>query len=220
MDVPYQFALASDHWVQALPTQTREAFVAAIRARPYPAGAEIFAQGDAAVAYYGILSGEARFTKITADGRQSTLAQLGPGEWFGELSFLDEAPRMHDAHAAGGCVLAVVAAGDMRRLLARHGSLKDGLIKQLARHTRQLYAAVDDLLLMTPDRLLAKRITERMAGGTTEILMKQDDLAGLIGVSRQSMNRTLRLWEDAGLIRRAYGKIIILDRQAIAARAA
>ena len=220
MDVPHQLALAADPWVRALPPSTREAFIAAIRARAYEDGAEIFAQGDRAVAYYGILSGEARFTKITADGRQSTLAQLGPGEWFGELSFLDDAPRMHDAHSAGGCVLAVVAARDMRRLLASHESLKEGLIKQLARHTRQLYAAVDDLLLMTPDRLLAKRITERMAGGTTEILMKQDDLAGLIGVSRQSMNRTLRLWEGAGLIRRAYGKIIVLDPDAIAARAA
>ena len=127
---------------------------------------------------------------------------------------------MHDAHSAGGCVLAVVNARDMRRLLIQHDSLKEGLIKQLARHTRQLYEAVDDLLLMTPDRLLAKRIAERMAGGAAEIKMKQDDLAGLVGVSRQSINRTLRLWEDRGLIQRAYGKIIILDPAAIAARAA
>ena len=158
MDAPHQLALANDLWVQALPTPTREAFIAAIRACTYRSGAEIFAQGDAAIAYYGILSGEVRFTKITADGRQSTLAQLGPGEWFGELSFLDDAPRMHDAHSAGGSMLAVIAARDMRRLLDQHDSLKEGLIKQLARHTRQLYAAVDDLLLMTPDRLLAKRI--------------------------------------------------------------
>lgn len=220
MDVPHQLALADDPWVQNLPGPAREAFVAAIRARHYPDGAKIFSQGDDAVAYYGLLQGEARFTKITADGRQSTLAQLGRGEWFGELSFLDDAPRMHDAHSAGGCVLAVVSARDMRRLLIQHDSLKEGLIKQLARHTRQLYEAVDDLLLMTPDRLLAKRIAERMAGGAAEIKMKQDDLAGLVGVSRQSINRTLRLWEDRGLIRRAYGKIIILDPAAIAARAA
>ena len=70
MDLPYQLALAKDPWVQALPPSTREAFIAAIRPKPYSEGAEIFAQGDAAVAYYGILSGEARFTKVTADGRQ------------------------------------------------------------------------------------------------------------------------------------------------------
>ena len=50
-----------------------------------------------------------------------------------------------------------------------------------------------------------------MTGGATEILMKQEDLAGLIGVSRQSMNRTLRLWEGKGLIRRAYGRIKVLN---------
>lgn len=211
--------LHSDPWLSSLSSHVRTAFVAAVRIKRYGAEAVIFNEGDGPTAYYGILSGEVRFSKITYDGKQSTLARLTAPRWFGELSFLDGGPRTHNAHTVGATSLAVVAKSDMQRLLADHTEIYAGFVQHLSRHTRLLYAAVDDLLLMSPERLLAKKLIEQLAisgsGAGADIDINQEELARLVGVSRQSINRTLRIWEGNGYIQRGYRKIRIEQEQAI-----
>ncbi|MEM7547400.1 MAG: Crp/Fnr family transcriptional regulator [Pseudomonadota bacterium] len=206
--------LAANQWLTSLPEDARAACIAAVRVVKMPANSVIFAEGDAPTGYFGILAGEVRFCKFTAGGRQSTLARLGPPRWFGELSFLDGGPRIHDALAVTPITLAKISAPDMGGLMTAYPAIQQGLIAQLARHTRQLYDAVDDLLLMSPERWLAKRLLEA-AGTAAKVDINQEELARLVGVSRQSINRILRLWEEAGHINRGYGRITICARAAL-----
>ena len=209
-------ALSANPFVMALPEAAQAAWMGAARIRKYPADTPLFREGDAANGYFGLLSGEVRFSKVTRDGRQSTLAVIGPPRWFGELSFLDGQPRMHDAHSTCDVTLAVIPAPEMPRLLAAHDAIRAGLVAQLARHTRLLYAAVDDLLLMSPERLMAKKLIERAGPGSAghrgplTVKLSQEGLAALVGISRQSVNRTLRIWEGKGYVIRDYGKIIVI----------
>ncbi len=221
MDSPLSYRLSADPWVSSLEPTARSVIISEARPRLYPSGSLVYAQDEDAEGFYGIIGGELRFTRTSSDGRRTTLVQVGAGTWVGELAFLDWAPRMHDAHAVGDTLLAVIPAPKMRQLVSQHPGLRDGLVKLLASHTRRLYAAVDELLFMTPERLLAIRLCERLGeGGSSTISMSQEDIAGLIGISRQSANRILKKLETAGIIKRQYRGFEIVDKDALEARAA
>ncbi|WP_018996101.1 Crp/Fnr family transcriptional regulator [Hirschia maritima] len=217
MDLDIDVLLKNDTWLANIPTKVRAEFVSNIRVKNVAPETIIFSEGDEPTAFLGLLSGEVGIRKYTFDGDESLLTKLTPVHWFGEMSFLDGQPRTHTAIALSEVTLAMVNRTDVQRMLKDHSSLFQAFVMQLCHHTRLLYSAVDDFMLMSPERLLAKRMLELLQQSKHDqsVECSQDELARLVGVSRQSINRTLSRWESRGLIERGYGKINVLSKQAI-----
>lgn len=209
--------LEKDELLGSLGEVIKQAIISVIQMRFVNANALIFAEGDAPEAYYCLLEGEILISKIMLDGAEGQIARLSPPYWFGEMSFLDGQPRTHNAYAAMNVRLAVIPKSEMINLQRNYPDFREALILQLCQHTRALYAAVDNFLLLSPEQLLAKNLVDRIlkTGDRNEILLTQDELGRMIGVSRQSVNRILRKWEEKRMISREYSKLVVLDFNAI-----
>jgi len=101
----------------------------------FPAGRPIARQGEVGTGFFLIVSGTAR---VTRDGK--TLATLGPGEFFGELSLLDQMPRVATvtADGPGSTVCLAIASWDFERLLEEQPRVAIALLKGVARRLRDV----------------------------------------------------------------------------------
>ena len=167
----------------------------------------LFAAGDAGSALYLVLNGWLKLTRPGGSGRDIVLELAGPGSVFGELAVLCDRPRAADAVAISACrVLAI----DGRALLAALRAHPDALLavvrllgERLARTTAQM----EDGLIPAEPRLartllrlaaLDPRVTSQ--GALIDLGLSQSDLGELTGLARESINKLLRGWRDAGWI--------------------
>jgi len=140
---------------------------------------------------------------------------------------IDGLPRTHDNHAHGDSSLLFVSRASFRGLLDRHPALCEALLKQLCHRVRLLFAAVEDVSMLTLDVRLARQLgaLARSYGEASEagtrigIKLHQEALAQLLGVSRQRINQELRALERDGVIAQAAGYITLIDRDGLQRRA-
>lgn len=203
--------LEKDPWLNSLSNDAKSAVLSAIRVAEFKKGKVIFSEGEEAAAFFAIIAGKISINNVSVEGEQSTLTHLSAPYWFGEMSFLDNLPRTHNAVAVSDVTLGMIPKSEMISLMDNHLDFYKALVGQLCRHTRQVFTAIDDILLMSPERLLAKRILDQLATDTDdqEVRLSQDSLARLTGISRQSVNRILKVWEGRGVLQRGYGKLHI-----------
>ncbi|HSV34441.1 MAG TPA: cyclic nucleotide-binding domain-containing protein, partial [Ramlibacter sp.] len=142
--------LSANPWFGALPLRTRRAVLAASELQRLRPGAMLFRQGDAvapgAGAFYGLLRGRIKISSLREDGKEAILVVLEPGNWFGEISLIDQLPRTHDATALGEAeVLALPRSGF--NALMKQGVFAQAICRMLAARTRSLYGMVEDATL-------------------------------------------------------------------------
>lgn len=106
---------------------------ALLHEREYAAGEVVFDQGEEAQALYIVLSGKVLIGHQNATGMHR-VAELGPGQFFGDMALLDNSPRSAQARAAENCVLAALFREDFLGLLETHAAIASKLSLQLARH--------------------------------------------------------------------------------------
>ena len=86
----------------------------------------------------------------------------------------------------------------------------------LCEHCRQAFAAVDDFLLLSPEQRLGKHIiTELDSLESNRVMISQQELGALIGISRQSTNKILKSWENKGWIKRVYRGIEVVEYKSL-----
>ena len=191
---------------------------AELRPRRYAAGAVIFQRGDAGDALYVVVAGEVAIVLSTPDGKELTLALLGPGDAFGELALLDGAPRSADAVARTAARLLLLSrAAALRRLAARPEAALSAMaaLSRLVRRTNRL---VYDLAFLEVRARLARVLWEQAEargepgpGGLVALpRLTQSELAALTGVTRESVNKWLGRFAKLGVLRRA-GRRLLVD---------
>src|SRR5919108_3185021 len=104
--------------------------------RSFPAGVRVFHEGDHSDACYVVRSGDLRVTREHSDGRAITLANLGPGDIFGELAMLDGETRSASVEALEDTELLALPASDVRGLLRDHADMAVKLVVALTRRLR------------------------------------------------------------------------------------
>jgi CRP/FNR family cyclic AMP-dependent transcriptional regulator len=187
-------------------------------ARRFPKETRVFHEGDRGDACYIIRSGTCRVTREHSDGRAITLANLGPGDLFGELAMLDGEQRSASVETLTDTELLALPAGDVRALLARHPEITVKLVVALTRRLRETNERVTRQSFQTvPSRIagvLTKLVSEEApldgADGVT-IRMRQADLAQLAGTSRESVSRFLAELERAGVVDCGRGRVTVLE---------
>jgi CRP/FNR family transcriptional regulator len=187
--------------------------------RSYPKETRVFHEGDQGDACYIVRSGSCRVTREHPDGRALTLANLGPGDLFGELAMLDGGERSASVETLTDAELLALPAGDVRSLLRRHPEITVKLVVALTRRlrdtnervTRQSFQTVPSRVAGVLTQLIAEEHSRRDDAIT--IRMRQADLAQLAGTSRESVSRFLAELERAGVVHCGRGRVTVLQAE-------
>lgn len=205
-----------------LPQEVQDALLQVAHRRQLQRGDSLFLKGSAPDALFGMVQGALRVSVAAPDGREAVIAVLEPGHWFGEVSLFVGQQRVYDTCAVEPSEVAVVQAADFHHLIATQPALHMAFTRLVCLRLRQALAWIDDAILQPlPVRLAHRLVTldsrPASAESTTVVLaVSQEDLAFMLGVSRQSINRQLKQWEEEGMLRVGYRVVELLDRERLA----
>lgn len=215
--------LGSDAWLGGLPPDTRAALLEAARIRAVDNGGAVYRAGDPGDGLHAVLEGEIRLIGHTEAGRRLVYLILRPGDWFGEMSVLDGKPRLHDAIAFGRSIVLHVDSPRIDAIAAGHPRFDRAIGALTCQHQRTALAFVEQTLTASTEARLAFILTEmagrhgRPVGTGVEIDLRliQEDLAALVGVSRQSLAALLGRLRRERVIETRYARLVVLDLEAL-----
>jgi CRP-like cAMP-binding protein len=215
----------SGPWFAKLSPALRQAILNVAQVRRHPDGELVAARGAPAEAWYGVALGAVRVSSVSLAGKQVSLTYVEPGTWFGDIALFDGLPRTHDGYVHGDTTLLIVRKPDFRALLAAHVELYDALLRLNCRRLRLMFDAVEDL----NTRPLAARLARQLlllarSYGIAEgeeirigLALAQEDLAQLLGASRQRVNQELKGFEREGVLRVEPTRLVVLSRDKLLA---
>ncbi len=195
-----------------LPEAARQALLDCAHTLDVPDGHVLYRQGDIGANMFCILEGQVRLTLLRADGRELVFVNYEAGDCFGLTSLIDGGPLPHTAQAHGPARLKALSRSVFQRLRANHWEFNDALLKLLCSNVRVLSdyvtgASLDDLTRRVASKLI--EVAREGPDGAPVVRLSQTEMAMLLGVSRQAINRQLKQFEDAGLIRIKYGGVML-----------
>ncbi|MBG6082807.1 Crp/Fnr family transcriptional regulator [Rubrivivax gelatinosus] len=207
-------------WFAKLSPALRDDILERSHVRRLPDGAPLVARGARAEEWCGVARGAVRISTISLGGKQVTLTYAEPGVWFGDIALFDGLPRTHDADTHGETTLLVVRKPDFRELLARHVELYEALLRLNCRRLRLMFDHFEDVntrplqARLARQLLLLARSYGVEEGGELRIGLQlaQEDLAQLLGASRQRVNQELKGFEREGAIRVEPTRLVVLAR--------
>jgi CRP-like cAMP-binding protein len=213
-----------DDLIAALPLlarldeESRRALARSARVRDVAAGATVFAQGDPADGLYVVVSGELRVIVASPSGDEATVALLREGEACGELGLIDGQPRSATVVASQRTKLLAVRREDFIEWLRPRPEAALALLATLSTRLRRMDETLADFAFLDLPQRLAKRLLElaNASDDGTLIRVTQADLASMLGVSRESVNKELNALARAGTIELARGSIRVCDAAALA----
>ncbi len=187
------------------------------RTQRYRAGEAIFHKGDPGISMMSIVAGRVKISVASPDGKEAVLAVLGPGEVLGEMAILEDRDRSADATALDASELLVLQKRDFIPFLERNPAICIRLLRILCERLRRTSALVEDrTFLSLPARLaktlldLADRAGRETAEGTRiDFNMSQKIFGGLLGASRESVNKQLHAWQAEGLLTIGRGYVVL-----------
>ena len=190
-------------------------------------GERLFSEGDAGEKLYIILTGKIKLTKAAPDGRENLLSVHGPGEMFGELSLFDPIPRTSSATAVTSAQLAGLAHDDLRAWLSTRPEVAMHLLQALAQRLRRINDVKADLVFTDVPGRVAKALldlAERFGVQTPEGVqvnhdLTQEELAQLVGASRETVNKALADFTARGWIQLAAKSVLVTDTDRLRKRA-
>jgi CRP/FNR family transcriptional regulator, cyclic AMP receptor protein len=203
--------LEADSWFSRIPDERRRLLLEEATVRSLAAGARIYGAGDPPGGLWAVVEGQVQLKGYPAVGLELPLPAFGPGTWFGETSTLDGLPRQTDAAAVETSRVLHVSEAAVARAAATAPALYRDL-GALASLRQRMALAFYALSAAHP---VGDRLALILAGlsqdGRSAVRMRQEDLARLVGVSRQTLNRHLRALERCGIVQLAYAEITILE---------
>lgn len=211
----------------ALGVEDAAALSRALTTRAVPRGHVVFREGDAGDRLFVILDGKVKITRAAADGRENVLSVLGPAEMFGELSLFDPGPRTATATAVTASTLASLDHDDLRPLLDTRPQLGSEFLRALAQRLRRTNDSMADLVFSDVPGRVAKALLELAdkfgtPEGTATIVrhdLTQEELAQLVGASRETVNKALSEFAGRGWLQLEGRSVRLLDRERLARRA-
>ena len=219
-------AINTGRWFSSLSPSLRHDILRCAYVRRYKDGDLIVARGEPPESWIACAIGAVRVSSTSVSGKQITLTYVEPGIWFGDVSIFDGDRRTHDAYAHGDSTILCVAKADFMKILALHAELYEALLRLHARRIRQLYGLVEDLNTLPLRARLAKQLVhlvrsygvpnlENGAEMRISLQLAQEELAQLLGASRQRVNQELKAMERDGVLRIEQGGLVIRDRVAL-----
>ena len=190
-------------------------------------GQTLFNEGDPGDRLYVVAEGKVKLGRTAGDGRENLLAVMGPGEMFGELSLFDPGPRTAAATAVTDTTLRGLGHADLQPWLTEHPQVAVHLLAALARRLRRTNEAMADLVFSDVPGRVAKALLDlanRFGVPADDGLrvthdLTQEELAQLVGASRETVNKALADFAGRGFLRLEGRGVVILDLERLRRRA-
>jgi CRP-like cAMP-binding protein len=197
-----------------------ERVAASARLCQYSRNQVIFSEGDEAGELFVVHSGRVAIANRSIDGRESVVALMEEGDLLGEMSLFLREGRTAQARALEPSELLSVPFPAIRDVLEAEPSLLWEVVALLARRLRSTDAALADSVFLDVTGRTAKRLLE-LAGGAEEFVLPitQEELAGMVGASRERVNKAIAAFIRLGWIEQLDRRYRITDREQLARRA-
>jgi len=208
-----------------VPQEALRTLLGVARRRTFAKNEVVFHRGDPADSLQLIGKGRFSVQIATPVGDIATLSVRGPGDSFGELALLGaESKRSATVSAIEPGETYSVYRGDFERLRREYPGVNDVLIGILAQHLRRLSEQLIEAHYVSANRRVLRRVREmaELYGGTGKsvvVPLTQEDIAGLAGTSRATVNRVLREEERRGTVELRRSKTVVLDLDELSRRA-
>ncbi|MFI5282040.1 MAG: Crp/Fnr family transcriptional regulator [Candidatus Dormibacterales bacterium] len=198
-----------------------------IRPRRFDRGAYLFREGDPSSHLYVIVHGEVKIAHASQSGSEVVFSIAGPGDVLGEMSiFEQEGTRTADAQALGQAECLIIARAPLIEFISTRPALLLHIISTLSGYIKRKDAALGEASFLDIPARVALKLIELAAtkgvasadGIVIDMLLSQRTLAGMIGASRENVNRALSRFADLGYIRLTRGKVQVLDRDQLRRR--
>ncbi len=211
-----RFAVLRDHpFFHGLESSAINQLFRYAKTRKFKRGATVFSKGDPGDALFAVASGTVKMSVSSVTGRSVILNLIGAGEILGEIAMLDGLARTTDAVANTNCELLVIDRRDFIPFVQNYPVLSMKFIELLCARLRQSSGQIEQIILQNlPGRLANTLIRldqnrERSAGKS--ITITQQEIAEMVGTTRESINKQLRSWAANEWVRLEHGAIVVLD---------
>ena len=203
------------------------ALIASMKSIDIGRGDVLFHEGEPGDRLYVIREGKVKLGTRSGDGRENLLAVLGPGEMIGELSLFDPGPRTATATAVSDSVVLEMGHHDLQTWLAATPAVAEHLLQALARRLRRTNEALADLVFSDVPGRVAKALLDLSSrfgrpvedGIRVAHDLTQEELAQLVGASRETVNKALADFAARGWVRREGRAVVLLDVERLERRA-
>lgn len=208
----------------ALSPETVRAFEAVKRTHIYPRGAALFIEGQSPDGIYVLCQGRVKISTSTSDGRTLILRIVEPGEALGLSAIMTGIPYQVTAEALEPCQANFVEREEFTQLLSRHKDACFNVARHLSRYCHHAYAQIRTLgLSNSATEKLAQLLLDRCAkdgveseqGLQLKMFLTQEELAGMIGTSRETVSRVFGELKSKQIIKTKGSAITIIDKPAL-----
>ena len=182
---------------------------------------ELCHKGDEGAQLYGVMTGRLKAVGTSLDGKEIVFSFIDPGETVGEIALLDEGMRSATVVAVESSELFALHRRELFGFLERNPKAAIKLAQGVAAHVRRLSESVEDTVFLGLPSRLAKKLLAlaesygKQTGNGVEIEMNlpQQALGELVGTTRESINKQLKLWAEQALVNFERGRVTLLDRE-------
>lgn len=180
---------------------------------------ELFYKGDVGEQLFVIVDGPFKALTTSREGDEVVFEVMGPGDVFGESVLMDGAPRIQTVRAIDSASLIALDRRDLLAFMRAEPEVALRLLARLTERVRALCSFFEDVhYLNLPERLarklvaLSERFGRQQAGSVCiDLRLSQEEWGDLVGATRESVNKQLKAWGEAGLVRRERGLLLIDD---------
>jgi len=182
-----------------------------------PEKKEVYRRGESGTDMCIVLRGGVKVSAISADGKEIIFDLLSEGDFFGELSLLDGKPRTATVTTLVPSVLVILERGFFMSFMEDNPTTAIRLLQILTHRLRAVDTLLEEVLFFDSETRLARRVLAlidiygKAVESTAQIELKvsQQDIASLVGIARESVNRHLKKWERAEIVSLQQGRLII-----------
>jgi CRP-like cAMP-binding protein len=186
-----------------------------MRRRLIRKGEIIYAEGQVHTALWQVMSGTVRVTNQNPDGKEVVFAIFSSGDCFGEISLLDGLAAANTATAMDQVELAELAKPDFDELYDQYPAFAHQLMRLMCGRVRHMLNFYADVTLRPLEQRMASRIlyisgAQHSPSGSLELQCTQQDLAAMVGATRQAVSKVLNRWREQKIISLEYSRITVL----------
>jgi CRP/FNR family transcriptional regulator len=177
--------------------------------RSYPSGGRIITEGhdDGAAALHLVVDGVVKVYKLSVEGREQVLRLFHPGDTFADVAAFDGGPYPASADAFEPATVMRISRRVLLSMMHEHPEIAIGASRIMAGRLRHMTSLVEDLSL----RRVMSRVARLLLANPDGTSLTQSQMASMVGTAREMVNRSLRAFEDQGLIQITSGAIVIID---------
>lgn len=216
--------LANSELLRGLSEELLDKLIAMTVTRKLAKNETLFVKGDPGESFFGVREGKIKIVTTSPNGKEVTLNIIEEGRFFGEIAMLDGQERTADAVAMEKTELMVIQRRDFIPFLESQPKLCIQVMQLLCQRVRLTSEMVEDAAFLPLDGRLAKRLLNlaeaygedgENGGVLIGLNLPQQELARMMGTSRESVNKQLQIWRNEGWIELARGKVTIMDEEAL-----